>query len=1238
MSTSDSLENIDDIAKIAAYIIKNKITILPTRWQDNSELFMALLRDNYKELFSLNFNDQVYDRIDSTLYDELVKYISMNFDYQIPTKLMNNLNFINYMIDTNPMLLGNYLRNNPNLYDLIDKNILAKIIIKSPLDYVKYYHNDVFLCMELIKKRFPDIFNMQFDDDVFSQIGSDILFDYIIRLTPEIKMFPSILINNKALLYKILKNTYDINLKSSVASLLLDIDRDYASNVILDMVYKDKDTFNNTLFTKINLDILADYIVHNNIIQLYPNLFYFNNQELFNKLLEKKYKNIVCMNFFKPLFEGVQDTILDIFLNGEITSYLDYSSMDIIFNHPKILEDGNLKKLGDYFIRMNRPIYFNAGCMLANRIELFDYLYMHDYPYLFALNFNSNIYKNIPINKLAAYYHKFPQKFPSNVWLKNGDMLKIIDFTPQDIDYLKLRRILIDDAKDEVEIDIPENFSFTLCDLLKHNPASYVYDKYLSECELIKETLILSHEELMSIFEEYQNGFITEENIISLVRKFSSIRKENLIKDMVLKKMNMIKKDYVRTDKKKLITKIKKEKRKQIFMSLYDELLMSDLDFALKINGLVSNLSPELQFLSDELISKIINGVSVNIKPLSYIKKEEIRIINRLNNNYGKIINEIIKNNSEYSDLIIGFLRGNILYDNLRKVIDLKDLMILQEAKNLCMEVNADIEYIDFNIIFKKDIQLSEEDIKRNKEYEQNELIINKIRKLLNIKMNDILPLDKIDVTSDDINSDNYNFDGCESYLDLTDEKLNLNNLINLILIRDCYNNEYYKRIFDKLFIDTYLIYGILFVGNNYAKRLITLANQIDLVAKLFKEDEITLDNLEKIMRKTELSLYSNPSETAILGEDVILSLVFDDTFINDRSVSGRRKRVNDAAKYVSLAGKHFMSTIPFTKVTCNGFTICRFENNDPEILVSGIKTDACFRLLGNDNDFLLYTMFSKNGIVLKILDENGKFIGRISGFRNGNTVYFNQLRTIYDRSGDITKENAELVKKIREAISLYANRLIADTKNTSSPIENVLILKLYGYSDCDTLPTISKTDIPGESYPMDTSSDDYRAFKENPELDLKEAIDGFSTDYKSGYPILVLATTKKDLPLTLADIDEYDVKALYDRPRDNVRIFKNEKITSDVLTKINVINAKYIYWGDEATRSKKMSDYQMITSLDGVVLAVVGEDFYILVDMFGNIQELCLPFDNRTQTIFDNFRQIIIDEYNKLFHTEKVK
>ena len=231
------------------------------------------------------------------------------------------------------------------------------------------------------------------------------------------------------------------------------------------------------------------------------------------------------------------------------------------------------------------------------------------------------------------------------------------------------------------------------------------------------------------------------------------------------------------------------------------------------------------------------------------------------------------------------------------------------------------------------------------------------------------------------------------------------------------------------------------------------------------------------------------------------------------------------------------------------------------------------------------------------------------------------------DVHGNPNMVTLEKIKAMRECIEEYARRIIEETKNTEEPIDYVLILKAYAYSDCDYLPKVSYDMLKDSDFPMNTDSPDYQEFVTDMDLKIKGKKVGFQTDYcKDGLPILLLASRDGLTIDSPDDIKEYDAKAAYDSPRIKPMIYT--KMDESIIARINSINARNIYWGDTDARKAKKEAYKSVENLSNIVATVIGEDFYIAIDKDGNTHEMCLQYDKRAKEEFEKYKQIILEEY----------
>ena len=128
--------------------------------------------------------------------------------------------------------------------------------------------------------------------------------------------------------------------------------------------------------------------------------------------------------------------------------------------------------------------------------------------------------------------------------------------------------------------------------------------------------------------------------------------------------------------------------------------------------------------------------------------------------------------------------------------------------------------------------------------------------------------------------------------------------------------------------------------------------------------------------------------------------------------------------------------------------------------LTHGERTGACMRAYGiadNTSNRYKESMFEKmhkdsRCFHITFQDpKTGEYVSRVSGFRNGNTIFLNQLR--HSVSSNYTDE--EVIEACKEA----ANIIIENSNESEMPIENVVVSPseaLFGYET----QHLSETDI----------------------------------------------------------------------------------------------------------------------------------------------------------------------------------
>lgn len=356
------------------------------------------------------------------------------------------------------------------------------------------------------------------------------------------------------------------------------------------------------------------------------------------------------------------------------------------------------------------------------------------------------------------------------------------------------------------------------------------------------------------------------------------------------------------------------------------------------------------------------------------------------------------------------------------------------------------------------------------------------------------------------------------------------------------------------------------------------LANIPNLMSLLTPE-EFTIENLDKILDFKDMFKYADLKQISLLGKDVIKKIYSNNGFTS----SSQAERIKVACDLVSSMVARKESTVPYIHGSYRNYKYSLYDSTDETLLTTGLDTNACFRCCGNDNDFLHYCALDKNGFVIKLTDSEGNFIGRASGFRNGNGVYINQLRTIYDKkSSAYSSERDAIIKTFEQAcndiVETSQNNQIEETK-----IDFVVVTKSYTLEDTRSNVDGRTTDKIGMN-PMDAESDDWKQFR-NATKNLSEASrnDFFNTDF-GNYSLICMKSAIGEL--TPEKIQKGDVPALYPRTRKQISV---NEYSDNIEVYVNKIRACYSH--------QTGNDFNYIKIPQGCKI-VTGDNWYII---FGN-------------------------------------
>ena len=255
----------------------------------------------------------------------------------------------------------------------------------------------------------------------------------------------------------------------------------------------------------------------------------------------------------------------------------------------------------------------------------------------------------------------------------------------------------------------------------------------------------------------------------------------------------------------------------------------------------------------------------------------------------------------------------------------------------------------------------------------------------------------------------------------------------------------------------------------------------------------------------------------------------------------------------------------------------------DPCNLTHGERTGACMRIGGVGETLFRFCLTNKNGFHIRFEDpDTHEYVSRVSGFRNGNTVFLNELR--YSCHPE-SYSDADVV----DACTEVARRLIEKSKDSTCPIENVVIAKQYALESTDD--KVVQFDI-----------------KNN-----KEGLPKFYSDI--GTSGVVLATTAKDGPITKIDLDNSRVPS-YETCRGRVCLSSDQ---TELFGKINrVASIKTLLTG------VPLEDIDSMDFPDGILCGMYSDDWYIYVDENKEIHYDVIEEDKRAKMeVTENLERI---------------
>lgn len=780
-------------------------------------------------------------------------------------------------------------------------------------------------------------------------------------------------------------------------------------------------------------------------------------------------------------------------------------------------------------------------------------------------------------------------------------------------------------SKSRLYVDLLRN----ICESLSNKTLNEVLEEYKLQIDEISR--FKSKEEFKKLLKEYKEKLsIMDKSLVSkkalrdFFNDFVVKSKEEYIKDNVTLELEKIQKDFISIHEDKERYEMLKEEQfmNLLFNSPYEtnELKKKVYDlFGLELENNELRVLIHNHFDKNYIDNYRLLGIDLYMEGDIFSKLnrlEEIRKFNRLKDNYFNKIRKVFE--GRY-DILINVLND---YKNISNyVLSKNERILINEIYWTYVKSRALFKVVDGELILESSIPINPIESIVLKDLEN---IANKYKSLENYIRKFCASFSKEFGELKEIKSTDLVFDDDNYVLYKGNYKLNIKILFDLIKKTNYEKVETYSE--EDLNKIIFILFNSGLLSTNY-----TLDNGMDLSTLINYFDLLNINNVNGIDYEVLLKLMNVYSladhfTLSMLTPKVCEKIINNKQFLQSNTLEDIKLRLEKAVDLVARGTFINTSAVPYgIDVNYKNVKIRRFNNDDPELLTSGIDTNTCFKLSGNDNDFVFYTVLSKNGFALKILDEDNNLIGRVSAFRHANVLFFNGVR-IVEHKRQLTTETIELYKNIYDALVEYGKKIIEITKDSDVPIDFIICNKagilespLFDMSEKIVAPHLVEN-------PLDMYNEDWENFintyrgtdKEYFQQVNKGENVPFVTDYGS-YPAILITSRDNKFLERKWDIKYDDPKSIYERPRRRIFTF-NDTNKGNYIGLINSIEAKNClkecnYNVDLARQKFKLPRIKRI------IRGFIGDDWYMILNDDFSIQSALIneEFKNEAHDILNN-------------------
>lgn len=254
----------------------------------------------------------------------------------------------------------------------------------------------------------------------------------------------------------------------------------------------------------------------------------------------------------------------------------------------------------------------------------------------------------------------------------------------------------------------------------------------------------------------------------------------------------------------------------------------------------------------------------------------------------------------------------------------------------------------------------------------------------------------------------------------------------------------------------------------------------------------------------------------------------------------------------------------------------------NPIAMTYGERTGACLRIKGAFDDLYSYCLADKNGFHIRFEDpETGEFVSRVTGIRNGNTVFLNELR-----ESVVEQYNSQ---DLVETLQKIAKFLVESTKNDPHPIENVIV------SNDLAMSAEKKFDLKIDN--------------------IKEAFNGLNFNITNEGNVLYTANEDPHELVPYKFGDEYVSEY---RPYNNYAQVVSKEDVEEVVNRVHMLN--------ELLKGEEFGGIEQI-SIEDAVRGICGHGWVVYVDSKNKVHELVIDKFKKDKKL-----RALIDENKKKY------